>query len=262
MSKFEKLASMNTKAYKLIALILVSSGVVLLAYEGYRFFELTDLVKNPEDFDETAVAITSSIGAIIGGTVGVIFSLASVIFFVTALKSQQEESKIIRGQADLQSLEISIFNLFAIQNDIRKSIFNTDNSAEVTHFKRNRPQSLSNIKNIDFSFENLFKGLGADSKFLISKDKNGITQYSGEYIVYKDDYNWQSADEMLRDYYLINPNELIANGKKEVYKRFMGEFRSVIGHYFRNLYHVLKYLYDKEQEEIKYDKNMQEVYIK
>jgi uncharacterized membrane protein YidH (DUF202 family) len=119
MSKFEKLASMNTKAYKLIALILVSSGVVLLAYEGYRFFELTDLVKNPEDFDETAVAITSSIGAIIGGTVGVIFSLASVIFFVTALKSQQEESKIIRAQANLQALETSVFNLFVVQNDIR-----------------------------------------------------------------------------------------------------------------------------------------------
>lgn len=247
--------------YKLIALILLGIGCLLLAFESYKFYSLTSLITDPNGFDEKSASITSAIGTMIGGTVGVIFSLISVIFFVFALESQKEESKILRVQTELQALETSVFNLFVIQNDIRKLILDKDALDETTHY-RQRPRILSNLRNTAFSFEYLFKGLKADSTFLISKDKNGIFNYYGTYLMYKDEYNWQSPNEMLERYYLINLSELNLNGKREVYKRFLSEFRSVMGHYFRNLYHILKYLFDKEQAENKSNNNIKEVYLK
>jgi hypothetical protein len=83
-----------------------------------------------------------------------------------------------------------------------------------------------------------------------------------KFVIYKNEYKFISQEDMIEKHYKLNIEKWPESGKTELYKRFLGEFRSVIGHYFRNLYHVLKYLYDKEQEEIKYDKNMQEVYIK
>lgn len=248
--------------YKLIALILLGIGCLLLAFESYKFYSLTSLITDPNGFDEKSANITSAIGTMIGGTVGVIFSLVSVIFFVFALESQKEESKILRVQTQLQALETSVFNLFAFQNDIRKLVSERNGLNVSTNDIVDRPTTLSNLKNTKASFESLFTALKSDSNFFLGKSNVGAFNYFATYIIYMNQYNWKSPEEMLINYYQIDSNKLVTNGKSEVYKRFFGEFRSVIGHYCRNLYHILKYLFDKEQEEKKSNKNSKEVYIK
>lgn len=227
---------------------ILTIGVGVLFFECYYFYRLTDIVSSPNQFDSEAIAITSSIGSIMGGTVGILFSLSSVFFFLQALKSQQNDAKETRALQLQQSFETSLYNLFVIQNDLRNRINN--NTEENNHSLVNSgyPTTLSGVANTKMTFDGLFKALENDYRFFLNDSENGIlatyiVENNGQWATFEDFFN---STYNMRYLKVLLPEEV----KGEIYKRFLGEFRSIVGHYFRHLYHILKFVFDKEREDI------------
>ena len=237
------------KAFAWIALIL---GCTVFLFEIYKFSQITNLIPNASSYGQEDAVITSSIGAIMSGSVGVIFSLCSVIFFVMALKSQRDDLKITQKLQEQQSFESFFFNLLKTQQSIRERTFlNSDKFIQPIPIRKHYVNAiefskLSSPENVKQDFQNLYNAYKADCAIL----KPGNLQLI--HIANASISNWGDWDAMAKEVYNLDPKKLDSGENKSIiYKRFLNEFINVLGHYFRHMYHILKYIYEKEQDEIK-----------
>lgn len=185
------------------------------------------------------------------GVVGTIWSFAGVILFFLALRLQSkelslqlQELKDTRNVFTTQQFESTFFNLLKTQNDIRQGIvYQVDNYNEQGMKDNptiyNSQTAFTEIKKFMFKVrENLNKNVKKVEDFLTGEHseleiKEYIEKFKEVYLV---------------EYFNFKKNPKLSS--KIVYKETFDRFDNQLGHYFRNLYHILLYLKESEETEI------------
>lgn len=206
-----------------ISVFLCVVGAVIYASSILVFFYKTSHYGN-QNFN--------SLGGFMSGIVGTVWSLASVLFFYTAISLQRKELQLQRTDLELtrkemesqrkeftlqnetlkkQRFEDTFFKLVALHNEIANNI-------EMNKYSRNLKGKL------------LFKDIVEDLE-------TGLSRFH-----YKDEYDSQSS----RSFATPIPRTLdeIHKNAVEIYANsFYKDSNYILSNYFRNLYHIYKYIY-------------------
>jgi hypothetical protein len=230
---------------------IVGISILLLAFVTlsiilYKYYTTTELIHSAKDISSESVNLTSSIGSIISGTVGVMFSLCSVIFFILALIYQQNELKLQRKEikesrkiVQIQAFDSTFFNLLNVQQNIRERIANI--------VKPNYYPSFSNTSTQIAYWD--FGKLYDSFKLIANNDLGSYGMNFAAINIAAHSPNKESFAEYLWSNYHITEAELDKSTRLANYKIFFHSQQSVLGNYHRNLYHTLKYVYETEKIE-------------
>jgi len=229
-------------------------------------------------------------GDFIGGFVGTIFSLVAIIFLYKTLIAQQRSIKKQDEAIDLQKsayeielFETTFFNLLKTQQELTNAIkayFHrlNENFSTVQYTVLGREffaYSNVEIKKIWLSIENeSYVGMFDDSEDYITYLKEEIGEFynpESPSFCHPDEAKFEESkirnEEKLRHtnkHYKItkdiweNTRNLDTIKKIEkIYGLYFQRYHYAIGHYFRHLYHIIKYVCDfKPSSEQHYDINM------
>lgn len=219
-------------------------------------------------------SLLDSFGSFIAGSAGTLWALAGVILFYVALNEQREDLKISRetlalevkaleeqsealllqkkefeltrieleGQKQefklqnqtlrLQQFENTFFNLLKVQQEIRAHLEIQSGSnvySGYVYFDEIKRQLSVEYERIP----TIFKELDDYKKYNPGMVKNFCTNKEKHYNI-----------DMLDD--LLKPNIM----SRATYKVIFDKYHTQLGHYFRNLYHLLKFLKDNEDNEL------------
>lgn len=202
-------------------------------------------------------------GDFIGGFVGSLFSLAGFFMLYLTLKSQQYAIKKQDWETRMESFETTFFNLLKSQQNITNDIkahfiglSGTDEIKTVTIqgrdffrfaiIERNRINNcLKTMKYdgfynkvddeyINYIIDGLYEQSDLDIVNIEEKEKEIIQQRRRQLLnrIYNiTEKQWEKAQD-LKGIYRI----------QFIYNLFFSKFHYAIGHYFRNLYHILKFI--------------------
>ncbi|MBP4139923.1 putative phage abortive infection protein [Flavobacterium geliluteum] len=206
------------------------------------------IAKNANQIDNQTTQLAAEF---MSGVVGTIWSFAGVILFFLALRLQSkelslqlQELKDTRNVFTTQQFESTFFNLLKTQNDIRQGIvYQVERYNELGQKDNptiyNSQTAFTEIKKFMFTVrENLNKNLKKVENFLAEEHTE---EEKKEYL------------EKFEEVHLVKYDNIIKNPKlsaKVVYKETFDKFDNQLGHYFRNLYHILLYLKESEETEI------------
>lgn len=163
----------------------------------------------------------SDLGGYIGGMLGTILSFFSVILIYATYKNQVSNSL-------LQQFETTFFNLLNNQREILNSL--------TGEFRKTTFSSFDEINDID--------------KMVKKKGDEYVSAVALEI------YNrFDGRFRTLSDYEDEDLNSIIAISKSEIEKIINEEFEIVyynkkiqLGHYFRHMYHIIKYITESQIE--------------
>jgi|GEM_PF-5940175 len=184
-----------------------------------------------------------------GEVIGAIFASIATIFVYLTYQSQKaelrEQKKQLKETADLtrkQRFEDTFFNILKVQQDIKNSIIL--NTASQIAIPQSSQYVLSESSNV--SGNDLFSFVARDffNLYLMPECINPAGK-----MVLRDVFAGL-LDEVPVD----QPEKRI----KSRYKRFFDNYHGVMGHYFRHLFHVLKFIKDNEDEEVNLNSDARE----
>ena len=226
---------------KWLGILFAFLGLIVLFIFLFRLFKFNIVFwSDTIDFDKT-----SSIGSFVGGVAGALWSLTGVILFYLALRLQTQQLELqkveiqaTRSLLSDQQFENKFFNLLNVQkgilNSIQYSTINNITEYGSEGFEGKTPENLSGLpffENAASDFHRMYikvKGLVLPKIYTIVRDF--------------EDLIWSEKDEPSLD----NPDERI----KYIYKRFFSRYHPYLGHYFRHLYYILRYIDETEKKEI------------
>lgn len=213
-----------------------------------------------------------SYGGFISGAVGTLWSLAGILLFYTALKEQRKDFITNKASLDAQleafKLQIQEFELQRNELVQTRNVFEEQSKTlkiqqfESTFF--NTFNLLNNItQNISFTYNPPTSGFG----FSMNKPEPGFRIYTGKnsfeyfYKELKQDYLY-STKAFKDNYFAKNPNLnytditmsledqlLVIN---HVYEKLFIRYQADLGHYFRTLYNLVKFVDMKQPEDVNY----------
>jgi hypothetical protein len=243
---------------------LVIAGISVAGVEAITFLRFSTLITSTRDLNANNIALTSAIGGLIGGTAGLFISMASVIFFISALKSQRLDIKQSHQQERSKQVEQTFFNLLENLIKIRERIyqqaalFNEEIRLNINNYSPYKPPKRFATK---ADFETLYGTLKAYQQFYSEDNlanlfiKDSLEVGDGKLVTnFKDCGQWQ---EMAEKFYHVNILALKENPHQESYRLFYLEFERVYGHYFRALNQLLKFLKNNECEDLREGDNNQ-----
>lgn len=251
---------------KRIAFLLVGVGTVIIVL----FFCMTPFNDWSGERDATLFGLY---GDFIGGFVGALFSLAGFFLLYLTLRAQQEsinnqekELKAQKKSSEQESFESTFFNLLNVQQNIT-------NDLKAYFFRLN---DLTNFESYSISGREFFR-IAVWERFWINRSLSS-DKYPGMYDESENEM-WEHQLEQLYDpqnhdsdpFYdvdkgasemqkerklqLVNKVYGITKEKWEighdtqgkdrvnfVYDLFFHKYHYAAGHYFRNLYHIVKYV--------------------
>ncbi len=244
------------KKYGITGILLLTISIVSIFIGLYIIFQFCltlstsfSIARHANQIDNKTTQLTADY---MSGVVGTIWSFAGVILFFLALRLQSkelslqlQELKDTREVFSTQQFENTFFNLLKTQNDIRQGIdYQVDNyndhGTKVNPTIYNSQTAFTEIKKFMFTVkENLNKNCSKVEAFL-ADDKN--TEEEKTKFLKK----FETVHSI--EYYHILANPELSS--KVVYKETFDKFHNQLGHYFRNLYHILLYLKESEENEI------------
>lgn len=221
--------------------------------------------------------LLSDYGDFIGGFVGAIFSLAGFCLISLTLNAQQKEINTQKKAYERESFESTFFNLLNVQQNITNDLkayfwrpnVGTDRLITIEKYS---------VRGREF-FSIAVKERKLIKRSLSSKEYLGIYEEPKDHEVEgwlvnieeqsrmepnPSDYLDKEVRKLHRrsQLQLINliygiDEEKWKNGRaktgvdrvKFVYELFFDKYRYVVGHYFRNLYHVVKFVDDYEKSQ-------------
>lgn len=244
----------------LISIITLGIGLMI-------FFMCASPFNNGTHRDAT---LFSQYGSFIGGVVGPLFSLASFILLYMTLQAQKEALNNQKEDSERELFETVFFNLLKNQQEITNDI-----KADFYIFNR--------IENVEIRAHNIKEISGRDF-FMYAKDElhkinlslkqtNWFGTFNIEEILDTLDHIYKEKDfceeriNKLWDTERIKHTNLIYDISKEkwqklhnkegielaknIYQIFFHKYYNTIGHYFRNLYHILSFIDNYQQRNIK-----------
>jgi hypothetical protein len=226
-----------------ISLLAIVAGIII----SYSFYNaLTPFLRIAEPGDELDMNATGMIGDFIGGVVGPILSFVGVLLFFLALRLQSKELGLqIKELADTRSVfirqqfESTFFNLLQTQQDIRQK-FEAD-VAETIHGKETLFESIRS--SMHGMHSHIRHHLNAIEKIY---DRTDIDVEKKDYYSVTDKLTLQKYIEHDDYTVLYKPMNLI----RVIYGKVDNSHGDKLGHYFRNLYHILSYINDNERFEV------------
>lgn len=199
-------------------------GIIVFAWNQQRF----------ESGLKADSTVLGNMGSFLSGTVGITWSLASVILFYLALKEQREDIKTNRKAFDLQLLELEQTRMVYVEQSIviKTQVF--ENSffellklyAGTAKDIRNTPFTGDSSRTFDMfelwkqTLDNFSYGTPTDDS---TENEHGLPVET-RYKAFGDETELQQA---LDNYYMT------------IYRHK----ENVFNHYFRQLYHIFKYIY-------------------
>lgn len=231
-------------------------------------------------------------GSFIGGFAGSLFSLAgffllykTLIAQQETLKNQKDDSVIQKEAIDKERFETTFFNLLNVQQNITDKI-----KANFWTIIELDKEKIVEVSGRDFFLHSkieltkINQSIFSD-KYLGSYDEESIGNYYSFFDQIRDPYcpNYKEPKdrekEIFRTYHNISiqyVNKFYGITKfhwasikeenntikiKYVYELFFLQFHFAIGHYFRNLYHILKFIEIYENRRIENYKGNHELKI-
>lgn len=192
----------------------------------------------------------SRVGSFIGGTVGLFFTLAGVFLLIETLNLQREEFTKNREIFTQQQFENKLFNLLNVQQQLLSAI----------EFKISINGKDHSLKGRGFfelvrtEIKKTYELLGKDFLDLNEKDFNLIEKLSLDPIFKEEQVNELYNDQtngnkriikFLEGYNTISEFEKA----KSAYKIIFNHYHQYLGHYFRHLFHILKFINQYEISE-------------
>lgn len=200
--------------------IIFAIGVVISGLLIYILSINTSILWTEGTLDKE---LTGIVGDFFGGVVGTLFALVSVFLFYLAFRHQKKELNNTNRAFAKQQFENTFFNLLKSQNDIRNNIF-TEREESI-----DKSRIFSKYKTSQFGYQKLFN---AFKKEMISY-KNRVTNESFEHLDFK-----------------IKENEKEILKAQIIFKNVYPNYKDSLSHYFRNLYHILKFIKSAEDREL------------
>jgi len=191
-------------------------------------------------------------GDFIGGLLGTILSIVAVILIYKTFISQKEELQLNRELFSSQQFENTFFNMLNVHQELRKEISFDIGKNGIFGYSEIVPNGIIKGKSFfEFAqndFTNLWKYEYDDKKINNISDKIGQRhkEYDYKYETHssikvsdsKGNFINKSVDEHLKDIIELK------------YPIFWKNYANYIGDYFRNIYHILKYISDEKLKEI------------
>ncbi|MDX1718819.1 MAG: putative phage abortive infection protein [Salegentibacter mishustinae] len=231
------------------AIFSIISGIVISFIFFTTTYQSINLISKGQKID---IDLTGMIGDFIGGVIGTIWSFAGVILFFLALRLQSrelslqiDELKSTRQVFSTQQFESTFFNLLKTQNDIRQSI-------ELRKSTYNEAgDKVTKVFKANIAFEEIRRYMHELKRLLdqnISRLEKGLSEESDWSEKQKEIYRKRFFNTYSISFSDIQKEPIIKS--KIVYKRTFQRYHDQLGHYFRNLYHILLYIDENEEEEL------------
>jgi len=248
----------------LTGIILFICGIVLFLWKDFGFDGTQKI--NSQKF--------SDFGSFVGGLIGTLWALAGVILFYVALREQREDIHINRDTLNTQvkALEQQIveFELQRKELELTREVFIEQNNTlklqqfESTYFNTlhlftNLVQNITYREPIEVRlFESrgdallqprVYKGNECFESYYESLRRRYRTKYE-DYI--KNELHIELKDAVQLEISLDKLNEF----SKNAYFSFFENYQSDLGHYFRTLYNLIRFVDEKFIENPRYYTNL------
>jgi len=255
-NKFSVQSFFTPRSLKYLALSSIGLGVVimivflvLLLWGNYKFswFDLTN----------ESIDLTYKIGSFLGSIIGPFWALAGVFLYYTALSYQKEDSKESRKAFEIQSFENTFFNLLSSQQNITQNIegiFSTCKELEFTEFKVDGQDYFRLSKQV---LTKLFESFNSEfyiGSFSENKLNNEVDDIERNYPDYEHEQllaeeNKRQVVKVINKTYNLSQEVWDGFNKKDDFRRlcktyelYFNNHHQEIGHYFRHLYNILKFV--------------------
>lgn len=188
--------------YEITAYVLVAVGFFIYMVSGILYIGKTTELNSTWLIDTN---VFSSAGDFMGGVVGPILSLASILLFYETLKVQKNELKLQRDELE-KSREVA----------------------------KEQAQTLNQQR-----FENTFFGLLVQYNSIVNNMDERESNFKTNVIAKGRDCFKMYYDEFKRR---VSQSTLPINQVLSMYEETFKKRQTDIGHYYRNLYHLVKYI--------------------
>ena len=246
----------TSKILMLIGIILFVCGIVLFLWKDFGFDGAQKI--NSQKF--------SDFGSFVGGLIGTLWAFAGVILFYVALREQREDIHINRDTLNTQvkALEQQIveFELQRKELELTREVFIEQNNTlklqqfESTYF--NTLHLFTNlVQNITYRepigvhlFQpRVYKGSECFEAYYGSLQRRYRTKYE-DYI--KNELHIELNDAIQLEISIDKLNEF----SKNAYFSFFENYQSDLGHYFRTLYNLIRFVDEKFIDNPRYYTNL------
>jgi hypothetical protein len=223
-------ASIKFIEYAAITLLVVGSAALVIAF--FVFFWKQGGVNTAL---QANTSLLSNLGSFLSGTVGITWSLASVIFFYLALQEQRSDVKTNQDALKQQIEEMKeTKTIYLEQSDILKTQTFENTFYQLLQLYSNAvrdlsysiggyPQRTSNGKDVFTVWKQIL------DQFSKGSTPDSTQDQSGGWIEYPS-IPFGSFEEITE-----------ALGTR--YLQLYSEYENTLNHYFRQLYHILKYVH-------------------
>jgi len=230
---------------KLLAtgILLLIVGLILFLWNDFNFS-----IKNKIQSDKIA-----QFGDFVGGLIGSIWALAGVILFYVALSEQRKDfstnREVLTAQTDALKQQIKEFELQREELYETRKVFKKQSETLKTQQFESTLFNLINLHHsivdsidlVDYEFP---KGASMSDQVL-GKNQIRITTTGRDcFSVFSTTYN-QIFIELKSHFTSYSEMELI----NSAYSQFYEKHQTDLGHYFRNLYHIFKFIDNSEINE-------------
>ncbi len=188
-------------------------------------------------------------GDFIGGFVGVMLTFLATVLIYFTYKSQKEELQLNRDLFSKQQFENTFFNMLKVHQDLKHNI-SCDLRRSKLAIKMGAKYENRFYYNKALVGKEFFIGLNKLIKDLWKFECGDnfqsriIGDIDKKHKKYKYKYDSQSSNPLNKE---VHEHLKDINFKYEI---FWDYFKNYLGDYFRNIYHILKYISDEKIKEI------------
>ncbi|WP_143148036.1 putative phage abortive infection protein [Algibacter luteus] len=236
------LTEKNSKLLLWIGLILFIAGI------GVFFYKESILLDSKVNAEKIA-----QFGDFIGGIVGSLWSLAGVILFYVALTEQRKDIEInretLKAQLSALNQQIEEFELQRTElAETRKVFEEQSETLKIQRFENTFFQLLTLhhelVDKLNFSKVSMMMNVSMEKREVLSKAFEDL-----EIKLRHSNSISEKTSTGAINYKVENPNtkEIAIKRLNKAYKEFyFDDYKQILSHYFRNVYHIFKFIYKSQ----------------
>lgn len=205
-------------------ILIVPAGIIIITFLVY-------LLNGHINFYDINFDKLNTFGGFVGGLIGAFLTVVATLYVYKTFYTQKEELKLQKDLISQQQFEATFFNMLNVHRELKNSL----------HININRSIDNININDNDvFNGVSVFRVIRLDFEVLYKKFKSIGTNAQNFSI------KRQSVHQkFLNKRNLNNENDII----KLIFWEIFENYQDAISHYFRNTYHILKYIRQNEEKD-------------
>ncbi|MGE5412261.1 MAG: putative phage abortive infection protein [Clostridiales bacterium] len=231
--------------YEIVGYVFTFIGIILFIWFVVRSCHDKYIIwNNPISLDNA-----SKFGDFVGGFIGVMFTISGVFLLFATLTLQRKEFMESRKAFHKQQLETSLFNLLSSQREMLMNISYKEHNGRLffTFIKSELRKAYNLIMDTDTN------NINSDTQTIIYEMLTidyVVKRHKKEKSFFDDDTTKVTAfKEIFKDIDKSKEKHILS----EAYWIVFYKYHNYYGHYFRHLYHILKFLDIEQSFEMKND---------